>query len=276
MKREREQIDSTPSVPAHHPLTFVLSFSHSGSTLLGRMLNMHSRILCVGELMRIKEALKKDLRCSCGDRIKECEFWRQHLPTIKQKYGLNYRKFTPKFYGSLRTASQNEAIVDLSKTKVFRTMTGYFSHSNWKSESAGFIVLLRDPRGVGASLLRTNNKGLDRFLFRYKKWMKRYQELTRGRKSNVLALRYEDLCMYPERELKRVCQFIGTAFEPQMLLQANETHHFIHSSTSNYMKNINELKIDERWRSELSADQVRRINAVIEDIDLLKDAYPLD
>lgn len=40
----------------NYPVVFVLGIAHSGSTLLGRLLDMHSRVLCVGELMRIDEA----------------------------------------------------------------------------------------------------------------------------------------------------------------------------------------------------------------------------
>ncbi|MFP3980644.1 MAG: hypothetical protein ACLFUY_04560 [Desulfobacterales bacterium] len=62
-------------------------------------------------------------------------------------------------------------------------------------------------------------------------------------------------------------------FETGMLVPADKTHHFIHSSTSGYLKNINELKIDERWRREPQTEDVRRIDAVIEKVDILRQAY---
>lgn len=52
-------------------------------------------------------------------------------------------------------------------------------------------------------------------------------------------------------------------------MPADKAHHFIHSSTSGYMKNINELRIGERWRRELRAEDVWRIEAVIEKVDIL-------
>lgn len=256
-----------------YPEIFVIGFSHSGSTLLGRMLDMHSRILCVGELMRIREAMETGFPCSCGEKIPDCGFWERYLPLVEKANNFQYKRFTPQFYETLRTAAESEVIVDLSKTKVVRLMNGIFPARNWKSSRAGFIMLLRDPRGVGASLLRRSDKGLEGFLSRYEKWMKRYRKFAQKRKDRVLVVRYEDLCMTPELEMKRICGFMGVSFETGMLMPADKTHHFIHSSTSGYMKNINELKIDERWRRELRAEDVRRIEAVIEKEDILRRAY---
>lgn len=260
------------SVPRYSAI-FVLGMSHSGSTLLGRMLDMHPRMLCVGELMRIKEAIKQGLPCSCGKLIPECEFWREYISLIEKENNFNYKRFTPEFYDKLRKASENEVMVDLSKNKPVRLINGFISSRNWKSSRAGFILLLRDPRGVAASLLRRRDRGLEKFLSRYVKWMKRFERFIRKRRDRVIVVRYEDLCLYPENEIKRICEFIGVDFEKGMSLPVDKTHHFIHSSTSGYMKNINKLKIDERWRHELGAGDIGRIEAVIEKLDLLKEAY---
>ena len=40
---------------------------------------------------------------------------------------------------------------------------------------------------------------------------------------------------------------------------ADAVHHFVHSSRSDYLKGLNELRVDERWRTELSAPDRRRV-----------------
>lgn len=254
------------------PVIFVLGMSHSGSTLLGRMLDMHDSILCVGELMRIKEAIQKEMPCSCGEKIPECEFWSRYIPIIERANNFQYKRFTPDLYETFGKISEKDVIVDLSKNKALRMMNSIFSSRHWESYNAGFILVLRDPRGVAASAVRSGRE-LERFLSRYIKWMKRFQKFVRKRKEKVVVVRYEDLCLYPEHEIKRICSFIGVNFKTNMLLPADKRHHFIHSSTSGYMRNINKLEVDERWRRELGTEDIKRIEEVIEKDDILKSAY---
>jgi hypothetical protein len=75
------------------PLVFVIGIAHSGSTLLGRLLDMNSRVLCVVEMMRIDEAWKKEYPCSCGKPVENCDFWRQHIALIQNATDLNYKRF---------------------------------------------------------------------------------------------------------------------------------------------------------------------------------------
>ena len=266
-------MDRTDRQRPVYPILFVLGMSHSGSTLLGRMLNMHSQVLCVGELMRIKGAMEKRRPCSCGNQIAECGFWDKYLRLIEKENGFNYKRFTPEFYHKLKTNSGNQVIVDLSKNRVFRMMKHINASLKWKSDDTGFILILRDPRGLSASMLRRSTKGLANFLARHKKWMQRFQKFTEKQGHRVLILRYEDLCLYPESQLKRICQFLGIDFEDNMLFPANKSHHFIHSSTSGYLRNANQLVIDERWRHELQPEDIRRINTVTNEVNLLKNAY---
>lgn len=76
--------------------------------------------------------------------------------------------------------------------------------------------------------------------------------------------------------MKRVCRFVGIDFDAKMLLPADKTHHFVHSSTSGYMKNVNKLKVDERWRNELMNEQIKQIEGVMKKVDILRKAYLQD
>lgn len=250
---------------------FVLGLAHSGSTLLGRVLNMHSSLLCVGELMRIDDALEKQLPCSCGTLIPQCEFWSDYVPWIKKTNSFKYKDFTPDFYERLRQLTNSEVIVDLSKTRAFRVTNKTFPKRTWKSTDARFVLALRDPRGVAASALRRGDQ-LGKFLAKYEKWMKRYERLVKT-KDEVLVVRYESLCDHPEREIKRMCRFIGVEFEADMLKLADKSHHFIHSSASTYLRNVNQLKIDERWKDELSDKDIIQVEEVIKRLDILRKEY---
>ena len=91
----------------------------------------------------------------------------------------------------------------------------------------------------------------------------------------VHILKYEDLCREPEQEIKRLCRFIGIDFESEMMNPAEKIHHFIHSSTSGYMKNLNTLVVDERWRHELRKEDIDKIESVVNKVGLLRRAYAI-
>ncbi len=52
---------------------FVLSLPYQGATLLSILLNNHSKITALGDTLPTRA--HPDFFCSCGVRIRECEFW---------------------------------------------------------------------------------------------------------------------------------------------------------------------------------------------------------
>jgi hypothetical protein len=54
----------------------VLASARSGTTLLGALLDLHPRVVFVGELNRRRGWLERGATCGCGLRYDECEFWR--------------------------------------------------------------------------------------------------------------------------------------------------------------------------------------------------------
>lgn len=57
-------------------LAYILAASHSGSTLLTMLLNSHPDVATIGELAPGHIEAGPGYRCSCGQRIRECSFWR--------------------------------------------------------------------------------------------------------------------------------------------------------------------------------------------------------
>jgi hypothetical protein len=56
-------------------LAYILAASHSGSTLLAMLLGAHPEASTVGELQADSFGDAETYRCSCGRRLKECDFW---------------------------------------------------------------------------------------------------------------------------------------------------------------------------------------------------------
>jgi len=64
---------------------YILAASHSGSTLLSMLLGSHEQVATVGELKLSHEALGNlaCYRCSCGELIQECGFWKEVKESMK-------------------------------------------------------------------------------------------------------------------------------------------------------------------------------------------------
>ena len=119
--------------------------------------------------------------------------------------------------------------------------------------SARFIHLYRDPRDVAASYLEQywvrggtalRVASYIRYVFR------RVEEAARHLgPERFCAVKYEDLVDHPERELRRVCAFLGEAYDPAML-------QFAKREDAGY------LEVEEGWkgstRQELTRARVGR------------------
>lgn len=85
---------------------------------------------------------------------------------------------------------------------------------------ARFIVLIRDGRDVAKSFqsLRIYGKSVRQNTIEWReasRWERKWQASKHA--SSMLRVRYEDLVLDPEPTLRRICEFIGVSFEPQML-----------------------------------------------------------
>jgi hypothetical protein len=68
-------------------LVYILSASHSGSTLLSMLLNSHPEIVTTGELKLSSRAIGDvtRYRCSCGKFINQCSFWQKIKEGMSQR-----------------------------------------------------------------------------------------------------------------------------------------------------------------------------------------------
>lgn len=252
--------------PPTFSAVFVLGIAHCGSTLLGRILNMHSDILCVGEMMRIDRALRKGIPCTCGETLENCSFWKPYLSVVKAKTNNNYKRFTPSFYSDIGSSTGKRVTVDISKTLIWRLTR------RWRDRGEGYIFLVRDPRGSLAASVRMG-KDFDRVLKTYTKWIKRLHKFSQKKSGRLLVVHYEDLCSKSEAAIRELCDFIGIDFQEAMLRHSEKEHHFIDSSGSPYLKGSNKIKNDERWRCELQPEIIDRIEEMMLAIPFLRDYY---
>lgn len=248
---------------------FIIGLGHSGSTLLGRMLGCHPDAVFVGELLRLEQALgRSQARCSCGDLVAECPVWQRRIESLPRGVRNDLQHWTLEAIEKLRNAENKALLVDSSKSRVLRLK------SKWNSPQAGYVLLVRDPRGALRSALQ-DGVNLQKVLSSSRKWMQRYEKFLQRHPEVCLTMFYEDLTTSTETELRRLCEFVGLNFTPAMCHPDQQSFHLIRASRSGYLKDTGRLKADERWRSNLTPQQMETIGRSLGNLAIYRDRYRL-
>ena len=150
-------------------------------------------------------------------------------------------------YEAIREASGADVVVDSSKEYLH----GYAVYRHQPAQTR-LILLTRDGRAVFNSNLR---RGFNRE-YALRVWRNYYRFALRalGRAadpSHVLTLRYENLVTDPTRTLEKVCTWLGIDFSASMLDPDSCVHH-ITSGNNMRLGGVGELRLDTRWRQDLS------------------------
>ncbi len=244
---------------------FIVGVGHSGSNVLSHLLSRHPRIACVGETAWAAEAVAGGIPCTCGEALERCTYWGPLLPLLAKEHGGQYRRYTHALFEELRRASGRDVLVDNSKTRVWRMAR------RWPG--VGFLFLMRDARGVLAAGLRKGGD-LDHVLGRHRKWIRRWARFAERRADATLLLRYEDLAAEPARELARVTAFLGVAYDGALLQPSSVPHHFMYSGKTAALDRGQAIRLDERWREQLSGEQDERIRRSMRRLKLYRELYP--
>jgi hypothetical protein len=119
-------------------------------------------------------------------------------------------------------------------------------------EQTKILLLTRDGRAVFNSGLR-HGFAPKAALHAWTRHSSRSLQALRGRvpDSAWLLVRYEDLATDPESELRRIMDFIGKEFDPQMLEFMTMEQHVVAGNQMRFGSDSG-IRLDERWREELT------------------------
>jgi hypothetical protein len=83
-------------------------------------------------------------------------------------------------------------------------------------------------------------------------------------KRNIIRVKYEDICVYPEKEIKRICEFAGVRLGQADVRLKREMFHFIGGSSTvgSHKDRDHEIALDEAWRAELSDGDKRLFDRI--------------
>lgn len=90
-------------------LIYIMGCANCGSTLLTTLLGRHSQVATVGELKLTAVPDDPDYACGCGERLADCEFWRQ-VGNRCAEAGQPFRFPHPGFHFSSETTFQGKLV----------------------------------------------------------------------------------------------------------------------------------------------------------------------
>ena len=128
------------------------------------------------------------------------------------------------------------------------------------------LLLVRDGRAVFYSGLKRGKArrvALDSWLVTHRRALPLLASQIAPR--DILRVSYESLAADPPRELRRICDFVGVAFDEQMLDFRSRVHHVLSGNDMRFSSS-NAIRVDTAWRDHLTPDDLdffdRRAGAV--------------
>lgn len=254
---------------------YITGLGHSGSTLLSRVLNAHSRIVSLGEiktlprkwrnLSRSGAAMSRPARCTCGVALQFCEFWsrvsdrverttKKSLPDLDLK-GRNKQVFIEDnvaLFEAVHHITQGDVIVDASKD---------LRRLEWllQVETVEVIpvYLARDAKAQICSVrtrrdrVRDGKKGhlLIRDIFNYVKKVRSLRSFLSG--VPHIRVDYETFASDPKGVATVILDRLSLPFESQQISWGDYPGHLVGGNRMRW-EGSSEIRKDERWKTLLS------------------------
>ena len=248
---------------------FIVGLPRSGTTLIAAMLGNHSRIACGPETQFFHKISESKLHSAISDPKwprKAVEII-MSITLANQKvyelYNLSHediKDFLSKHKPSIRVML--EALTETYAVKLGRPRWSektnnhllYLELIRKEFPESPVIRIIRDPRDSAISMRKlpwASNSVLANCYILNQLYLKSKSFFESD--NNAITLRYEDLVLNPERELKKICKFIGEEFIPSML-DTRESGKLVSSPNEPWKEEVHkELYTSRRfaWKREL-------------------------
>jgi Sulfotransferase family len=253
-----------------YTLCYILGSGHCGSTLLDLMLNGHSEVLGLGEVV----GLKSDFKALISDEAREFPQWyRSFWNEVKRRYEslsgepfeqINVSHPTWKTLRSWRPADLEawtqynkmlfSCIQQISGARIL-TDSSKFPHRLYLLQRSRIfdirvIHLVRDGRAVINSYIRKYNN----FYIGFRRWatpaLLAFHLRRQFSRDHWLQIRYESLATKPESTLKCICDLINIDFESEMLAYRSRAYLGIGGNRMR-MRSDEMIHLDDQWKRQL-------------------------
>ncbi|MCH2171156.1 sulfotransferase [Myxococcota bacterium] len=204
-------------------LLFLISAPRSGSTLLARMLGTHSDIHAPAEPHLITPLAHlgyyEQVDTAPYDPIISRAAIHElvdQLPGGEADYLSALRAYSDDLYRRILDSTGRRVLLD--KTPAYALVLDFLAKLY---PNARYVVLTRNPLALWSSAVQSFYDGDHEAAHRHNPLLERYvpaiARFVRQAPVPMHALHYEALVQEPAAELRRICDFAGLSFEPEMV-----------------------------------------------------------
>lgn len=253
----------------------------SGTTLLATILGGSSSIITLGELHQFLDYVLEGKECSCGERLKECNFWEPVISKLFKQYSTNelleFNDYCKKIeshnrilsslffkYSKYISFQENlfKIIEELYPSTTFLDSSKYISRylqlRRMEDVSVKAIYTVRDVRGVINSFgkqVQTPKGSIATII--YYKLINFFGQIIHWNASpkGSLKLKYEDFVNQPTQSFQKIASFINIPLQDVITkLEQNKSFSMPHIIGGNRMKSATTitLKNDDAWKTNIS------------------------
>lgn len=209
-------------------LIFLIGSPRSGSTLTARMLGAHSAVFAPAETHLLTPLAHLGFYGNVEKAPYDPIITRQGahelvrmLPGGEQDYLDALRACSDTVYERLLAPSGRRVL--LEKTPAYALVLDFLAKLQPKAK---YLVLTRHPLAVWSSYVDSFFDGDHEAAHQNNPLLERYvpaiARFLRERPVPLLHVRYETLVREPDAEMRRVCEYLGLAFEPGMVEYGSE------------------------------------------------------
>ena len=236
---------------------FVGGEGRSGTTLLRVMLDAHPSIACGPESHFLTdpefERFHRHFRKTWHRRAEGYGYGPSEVDDLFRDFARNWFETYMRRHGKRRWADKTPQTI-----RVLPYLWELFP-------TAKFVHMIRDGRDVACSIIPLK-WGPNNLKDAAKRWVSCIEAGVRHRgvAARYMEIRYEDLVLQPERELRRLCEWIGEPFDAAMLAHAEREHDLApgtETSASQVGKPVYTSAIG-RWKRDLSPSDVRKFEKI--------------
>jgi hypothetical protein len=218
---------------------FLIASERSGSNLLVKMLDAHSNICGPSPKHLLRIIASDGIRLA---PLRDTRRWEAALGFIAELLASDFARWNTRpgidalrdsasagDLGALfrqvfadETRSHGKSLCFIKELQVYK----FISILDWWFPDARYVYLVRDPRDMALSW-RANPMHPGGLVAGAAAWRNdqsgtMHQFWARHEQGKALLVRYEDLVVRPEEELRRVCDLLGVEFEATMLDYHND------------------------------------------------------
>lgn len=286
---------------------YILGMTRSGTTILDRILGNIDGFFSLGEFYTIwDQYFSANRECGCEKAFRSCPLWQavfndvyggfsqldpKNLLDIQSHYfrtrhipysllpgyqrWLNgaipiFRENMEKLYQAVHRITSSTLIIDSSKLPSYA-----YAVNSMDSIEAYYVHLIRDPRGVAYSWLKTKT-GRDGTVmekmhpvFSAGLWTVTNlasESFLKTSKPPYLRIRYEDFIQSPQSTIQEMIALTG--IEPRELPFKSERevkllpNHNLEGNPNRFQSGLISLNLDDSWLTHLSPPHQRMINSL--------------